>query len=47
VGAAQLLLKRLYGPGGRFEHVQPTGVMVLWLAILLGAALAVNLISIS
>ncbi|MGI9367550.1 MAG: Na(+)/H(+) antiporter subunit D [Ruegeria sp.] len=47
VNAAQLLLQRLYGPGGRFEHVQPTGAMVLWLAILLGAALAVNLISLT
>ncbi|MEP1206694.1 MAG: Na(+)/H(+) antiporter subunit D [Rhizobiaceae bacterium] len=47
VNAAQLLLQRLYGPGGRFESVQPTGAMVLWLAILLGAALAVNLISLT
>lgn len=47
VSACQGLLQRLYGPGGRFESVQPTGAMVLWLAILLGAALAVNLISLT
>lgn len=39
-------LHGLYGHGGRLERVQPTGAMVLWLAILLGAALAVNLVSI-
>ncbi len=36
-----------FGPKGRFAGVQPTGTMVLWLAILLGAALAVNLFNIS
>ena len=47
ISACLGLLQRLYGPGGRFESVQPTGAMVLWLAILLGAALAVNLISLT
>lgn len=40
-------LEKLYAPGGPFERLQPTGTMVLWLAILLGAALAVNLIDAS
>jgi multicomponent Na+:H+ antiporter subunit D len=47
VSASQDGLQNLYGPGGRWERVQPTGTMVLWLALLLGAALAVNLIDIS
>ena len=37
-------LARFYGPQGRVAQVQPTGYMVLWLAILLGAALFVNLV---
>ena len=40
-------LRQIFGPGSRFAGVQPTGTMVLWLAILLGAALAVNLFNIS
>lgn len=47
LGAGQTALKSLFGPAGRFTQVQPTGSMVLWLAILLGAALAVNLIDIT
>ena len=34
-----------YGPQGRAARELPTGTMVLWLAILLGAALAINLLS--
>ncbi len=37
-------LAKFYGPEGRVAQVQPTGYMVLWLAILLGAALFVNLV---
>ena len=47
VQAGQTALERLYGPGGRLEQVQRTGAMVLWVAILLGAALAINLITVS
>ena len=47
LGAGQQALISLFGPTGRFTQVQPTGSMVLWLAILLGAALAVNLIDIT
>ncbi len=42
----QGLLARLYGPQGDIARVLPTGTMVLWLAILLGAALFVNLLDI-
>ncbi|MEE9315148.1 MAG: Na(+)/H(+) antiporter subunit D [Rhizobiaceae bacterium] len=46
LGAAQNTLARIYGPESRAARVQPTGLMVLWLAILLGAALAINLLDI-
>ena len=42
----QNLLARMYGPEGRIARIQPTGTMVLWLAILLGAALAVSLLDV-
>ena len=44
--AMEIALANIYGPEGRIARVQPTGTMVLWLAILLGAALAINLIDI-
>ncbi len=44
VSAIQNTLASFYGPEGRVARVQPTGYMVLWLAILLGAALLVNLV---
>ncbi|MEM8749383.1 MAG: Na(+)/H(+) antiporter subunit D [Pseudomonadota bacterium] len=44
INAGQNALARIYGPEGQVAKVQPTGYMVLWLAILLGAALAVNLV---
>ncbi|EFL88929.1 Na(+)/H(+) antiporter subunit D [Ahrensia sp. R2A130] len=37
-------LESIYGPEGRAAQLQPTGTMVLWLAVLLGAALSVNLL---
>ena len=37
----------LFGPSGRVARIYPTGAMVLWLAIILGATLAVNLLDIS
>ncbi|MEL6947499.1 MAG: Na(+)/H(+) antiporter subunit D [Pseudomonadota bacterium] len=37
-------LAALYGPEGPAARLQPTGTMVLWLAILLGVALGLNLI---
>mgnify|MGYP000592638735 CR=1 FL=1 len=46
VGGLQVLLARIYGPQGEIARVLPTGTMVLWLAILLGAALFVNLLDI-
>ncbi len=45
--AGQTKLAQIYGPEGRVAQVQPTGTMVLWLAILLGATLAINLLDIS
>lgn len=42
--AALDALSRLYGPEGRAARLQPTGAMVLWLAILLGATLFLNLL---
>jgi multicomponent Na+:H+ antiporter subunit D len=44
ITAVQNTLANFYGPEGRVARVQPTGYMVLWLAILLGAALIVNLV---
>ena len=44
VSAVQNVLMNIYGPQGRVARVHPTGYMVLWLAILLGAALLVNLV---
>ncbi len=38
------LLSGYYGPQGRAAQVQSTGLMVLWLAILLGTALVLNLV---
>ena len=38
--------KVLYETEGRIARIQPTGTMVLWLAILLGAALAVSLLDV-
>ena len=46
LGGLQNLLARMYGPQGDIARVLPTGTMVLWLAILLGAALFVNLLDI-
>lgn len=46
-GAILTTLARYYGPDGRAARLQPTGVMVLWLAVLLGAALLLNLLDIS
>jgi len=40
-------LSTFYGPNGKAAHVQPTGIMVLWIAVLLGAALLVSLLNIS
>ena len=34
-----------HGPEGRMARVWPTGAMVLWIAIILGATLLVNFIS--
>ena len=36
---------RIYGPEGRASQLMATGTMVLWLAILLLAALSVNLLN--
>lgn len=46
VSRGQAAVGRIYGGGGRAAAIQPTGTMVLWLAILLGAALAVNLLDV-
>jgi len=45
--AGRRALFELYGPDGRIARVLGTGTMVLWLAILLGATLFVNLLDIS
>ena len=44
--AATDTLERFFGPKGRAARTLPTGQMVLWLAILLCAALAVNLLDV-
>ncbi|MEL7228815.1 MAG: Na(+)/H(+) antiporter subunit D [Pseudomonadota bacterium] len=46
VGQGQRAVGQIYGLDGRAAGVLPTGTMVLWLAILLGAALAVNLLEV-
>ncbi|MEM9732569.1 MAG: Na(+)/H(+) antiporter subunit D [Pseudomonadota bacterium] len=46
VDQGQRAVGTVYGLNGRAAGVQPTGTMVLWLAILLGAALAVNLLDV-
>ncbi len=45
--ASQSGLMMLFGPSGRVARAYPTGAMVLWLAIILGATLAVNLLDIT
>ena len=47
LSAGQGALANTFGPEGRFARSQKTGAMVLWLAVLLCAALAVNLFNIS
>ncbi len=47
LNAIQNLISRIYGVQGKAAAVQPTGMMVLWLAILLGAALAINLLNLT
>jgi len=42
----QIVLRDIYGPLGGAARLQPTGTMVLWIAILLGAALFLNLLGI-
>ena len=44
--AGQQSLLNLFGPTGRVGKVYPTGAMVLWLAIILGATLAINLLDV-
>ncbi|MGI9356373.1 MAG: Na(+)/H(+) antiporter subunit D, partial [Rhizobiaceae bacterium] len=47
LAASETGLMNLFGPSGRVARIYPTGAMVLWLAIILGATLAVNLLDIS
>ena len=46
LNAGERFVSRLYGPDGRVARILPTGTMVLWLAILLGAALAFSLLDV-
>ena len=46
-GAVQTALYDLYGPQGKAVRAQATGSMVLWLAILLGAALFLTLFDVT
>ena len=46
IGRAGDVLRETYRPGGRFGTIAGTGTMVLWLAVLLCAALVVNLLDI-
>ena len=46
LAAGQTGLSTLFGPSGRVARVYPTGAMVLWLAIILGATLALNLLDV-